>query len=380
MSDQSSNADDTQSKLSSSRRHDVDWIRTIAIFLLIVYHASISFQPWAEYAFFYRNDDSMEWLWTPMSMLNVWRIPILFLISGMGVAFAMRRRNTWALLKDRALRIFVPYLFGLFTIGPLVLYLIIIGIYENSAYFTYEPDPMHLWFLGNIFFYVVILLPLLYLLKNRPDNLYFRGVRAILRWPLGLGLFMFALPLMLETLIVDPTSFETYAETVHGFVYGLICFFIGFTAVSLQDDFWQAVRQVRWIAVAVGAVLFALRQVPSLEGEYPLFLHALESLSWMLAVIGFAAVYLNHPSPTLRYLRVAVYPVYIFHFPIQYGISYVLFPTALPPMLKFIILVGGTLALSFLLFEIVKRINYLRPLFGLKWIPRQQDKELATAS
>ena len=31
---------------TSQRRYDVDWLRTLALGLLIVYHAVVSFQPW----------------------------------------------------------------------------------------------------------------------------------------------------------------------------------------------------------------------------------------------------------------------------------------------------------------------------------------------
>ena len=37
---------------SSTRRYDIDWLRSIAIFLLMFYHAAIVFQPWAEYVGF----------------------------------------------------------------------------------------------------------------------------------------------------------------------------------------------------------------------------------------------------------------------------------------------------------------------------------------
>ena len=84
------------------RRHDVDWLRVLALGLLIVYHVVVSFQPWAQYIFFIQNKQSLEWLWLFMGMLNIWRIPLLFMISGMGARFAMERRSWKPLLKDRA--------------------------------------------------------------------------------------------------------------------------------------------------------------------------------------------------------------------------------------------------------------------------------------
>lgn len=75
----------------TERRHDIDWLRVIAIGLLLIYHIAIIFQPWAMFVGFIRSTESLEKLWTPMTMLNVWRIPFLFYVSGMGFYFAMKK-------------------------------------------------------------------------------------------------------------------------------------------------------------------------------------------------------------------------------------------------------------------------------------------------
>ena len=62
------------------RRYDIDWLRVIAIGLLLVYHTAICFQPWGFMLGFITNDKAIEALWIPMAMLNLWRIPILFFI------------------------------------------------------------------------------------------------------------------------------------------------------------------------------------------------------------------------------------------------------------------------------------------------------------
>ena len=80
----------------------VDALRTVALLLLIVYHATVVFQPWSAELGWIQNDEAIPQIWPFMEMLNVWRIPILFWLSGMGVRFAMDRRNNWALLKERS--------------------------------------------------------------------------------------------------------------------------------------------------------------------------------------------------------------------------------------------------------------------------------------
>lgn len=337
----------------------------MALGLLILYHVVVSFQPWARWIFFIQNDQSLPGLWVFMALINVWRIPILFLISGMGVRFAMERRNWKELLEDRTVRILLPFVAGYLLICP-------ISVYLAQAYYglstSYVPNEGHLWFLANIFGYVVVLLPLLVYLKNRPDHPVMRGLAAVVRSPFGIGLF--ALPPMIEAWLVNPASFATYAMTPHGFWLGMVCFFTGFLFVSLKDAFWQAVTRVRWVAMGGAALLYLGRLVAfELEGV-PNWLIALESMGWILAILGFASVYLNRPSKNLTYFSRAVYPVYILHMPIQFLIAYGLLPLPLPAILKLILLLIGTFGISLLAYEyVVRRLTWIRPLFGLTLTP-----------
>ena len=85
--------------------------------------------------------------------------------------------------------------------------------------------------------------------------------------------------------------------------------------ISLGDVFWQAVAGVRHVALVVAFLLYLVRLlVFQLAGE-PNLLSALESMSWMLAILGYGSLYLNEASVSLTYFSKAVYPIYIFHMP-----------------------------------------------------------------
>ena len=116
------NSTSEQVTVIGQRRYDVDWLRTLAMGLLIIYHIVISFQPWGYLIGFPQNDPTLDRLWILMAMINIWRIPILFVISGMGVGFAIKRRNWKQLLLDRTIRILLPFIFGFFLIAPIVAY------------------------------------------------------------------------------------------------------------------------------------------------------------------------------------------------------------------------------------------------------------------
>jgi peptidoglycan/LPS O-acetylase OafA/YrhL len=134
-----------------------------------------------------------------------------------------------------------------------------------------------------------------------------------------------------------------------------------------QDVFWPAVVRIRWVALAVALSLYLVRLlIFELQGELA-WLTALESMSWMLAILGFGSLYLNKPSRSLSYLGKAVYPVYIVHLPVQFTTAYFLLPLPLSAYLKLTVLLAGTFGFSILLYEyVLRRLKWIRPLFGVK--------------
>jgi peptidoglycan/LPS O-acetylase OafA/YrhL len=344
-----------------NRRYDIDWLRVIAIGLLVIYHIAIGFQPWGVFLGFIQNSETVEWIWTPMAMLNVWRIPLLFFVSGMGVYFAIQRRDWKALLIERTKRILVPYIFGILAIVPLHVW-----IWKNYYHqdMEFALSPMHLWFLGNIFVYVLIFTPLFFYLKKHPNGKFQQIMSKLLSHPAGLLLLM--IPFVAEAELLHPDSFEYYAMNAHGFWIGMLAFLTGFLCVYSGQAFWSTVTRWRWLMLAIAATLYTLRL---LEGEFiaPLYLKSIESNLWIFTVFGFGHRYLNKPSGALTYLSQSAYPIYILHMIFLYLASWLLFPMDMPAPFKLALVILLTFIGCFAAYElVVRRIRFVRPLFGLK--------------
>ncbi len=357
------------------RRYDIDWLRVIAIGLLLVYHIAIIFQPWALFIGFIRSEQPMESLWKPMTLLNVWRIPLLFYVSGMGVYFALRKRTWRQLVVERSRRILLPFVFGIVAIAPLHLYVL-------QAYYkmplSYYPHAGHLWFLGNIFIYVVLLSPLFFYLKKKGEGRFKKRLSRLLGNPLGplsLSLFFVA-----EVLLVRPQVFAMYAETWHGFFVGLLAFLFGFLFVHSGQDFWQTVRKWKWAYLGLAAGLYTLRLLAfNTQGPGPLM--ALESNCWIVGLFGLGYQFLNRPSASLRYLSQAAYPVYIIHMFVLYAGAALILPLQMPVLMKFVAIVAFTGIGCFLLYELViRRVGLLRPLFGLKKEAKHRTEKAVPAT
>ncbi len=359
------------------RRHDIDWLRVIAIGLLLIYHIAIIFQPWAMFIGFIRSPELMESLWVPMTALNVWRIPLLFYVSGMGVFFALRKRNWKQLLGERGKRILLPFVFGIVAITPLHMY--IFQDYYNMP-LGYYPHAGHLWFLGNIFVYVLVLSPLFFYLKKNELGRFKKFLSSLMSHPLGpLSLSVFFIA---EVLLVKPQMFELYAETWHGFFIGLLAFFFGFILMYSGKTFWQTLLKCRWLYAGLAIGLYLVRFLV-FNLKSPGYLIAIESNCWIFGLFGFGYRYLNRPSGLLSYLTTAAYPVYIIHMFVLYAGAYLILPLNIPVILKFIGIVGITAIFCYLIYEfIIRRIGILRPLFGLKGtgfqVPKTIPKTIGT--
>lgn len=346
---------------NTNRRYDIDWLRVIAIGLLLIYHIGIGFQPFGVLIGFIQSNQPLGALWVPMSMLNIWRIPLLFFVSGMGVCFAIRKRNWKQLLLERGRRILVPFLFGMFAIVPLHVFLW--QKYYNQE-ISYSIHPVHLWFLANIFVYVLLLTPLFFYLKRNENGRFHRGLQKLFAKPWGL--LVVVLTFVLEAILVKPLTYETYAMTLHGFLMGLLAFLFGFLFIYSGEGFWNTVRKWRYLTLFFALGLFLLRYL-EFQLLAPRYLLAIESNLWIFAAFGFANKHLRKPGRALPYLTRAAYPVYIIHMVFLYLGSYLFIPMDISPWLQFLLVLVFTFAGCFALYELlIRRVKFLRPLFGLK--------------
>ena len=158
-----------------------------------------------------------------------------------------------------------------------------------------------------------------------------------------------------------------YAKNWHGFFIGFLAFFFGYLFVYTGSAFWKTVSKWKWFYIGLATILFLIR-FTGFESISNMYLTSLESILWILSVFGIGYSYLNKQSALLSYLSKAVYPVYIIHMFVLYAGALLILPLNLHPMLQFIGITVFTFIVCFLIYEFVlKRVMFLRPLFGLKW-------------
>src|SRR3546814_12773400 len=73
----------------------------------------------AEWDFHIKSAYLAEWLQWPMIFLNRWRMPLLFVISGIAIGLSLHGRSLGRFMALRCWRLLLPLAFGMLLIVPI---------------------------------------------------------------------------------------------------------------------------------------------------------------------------------------------------------------------------------------------------------------------
>jgi peptidoglycan/LPS O-acetylase OafA/YrhL len=361
--------------LPTYRRYDLDWLRVIAFFLLILFHAGMAF---VEFPWHIKNPQTSHGLTLLWAFLHGWRMPLLFLVSGAGIWYALRSRGPMGFIVERSRRLLVPLIFGVLVIVPPQVYLerltqgatytSYLDFYPNffeGFYFSSSGgnfSPHHLWFIGSLFVYCMVLLPLLVFLKSPAGKIWIDRFDAILSSVAGL--YSVALAFYLLNLIWAGGFFLNSGSA--------LTILLGFLFVSSQRV-WATLVELRLISLLIAGVCFpvSLWIYFALPGPIPRWqsdlVHIPAVLATIYAILGFAYTFRDYSNAFLSYVNEGVYPFYIIHQAVSVAIVYYVVPLTLNLWVKFGIVIVGTATITLFIYHFgVRPFRFVRPLFGLK--------------
>ncbi len=375
------------------RQYGLDWLRIGVFILLIFYHTGMFFNTEGWHAKSLNANDAMEpfmWLSSP------WRLPLLFLISGVAMRFLSDRLGSGKFALDRLWRLFPVILFGMYVIVPPQSYseLRIAGIIESGYWDFFRqyagqwdgpwelhtPTWNHLWYVVYLFVYSLLLAPVIPLLRKLADSRFMQAVgRGSAQGWVGLaGLVL--LPL-LPFLVVRFTLFdhfptthdltEDWANHANSFSMVLIGYFM-----AKNDGLWRGIDRALPVVGGLTAILLAYLFWAYTHIEIALSDPALIWTARMarivfmwsiiLTLLGAARRWLDHDGPVRRYLTAAVFPWYILHQTITIMVGFAIRDAGFGVWTEFAIVVGATFAGCIIGFEIVRHIPVLRLVLGMK--------------
>lgn len=365
---------------SAARRYDLDWLRVIAFAFLILYHVGMFYVTWDWHV---KSPFASEALEPLMRLIAPWRLPLLFFISGVALKFLMDKLPARRLVPQRLARLGIPILFGFFVwVTPQAYHELLakgetgpdyLAFWWQYLDFDFEfsiitPTYNHLWYVVYILLYTLILVPLrpvLEWLRGPFDHLYTgRGKVPFLLLPVVLFIVYDALlsdAFPVTHAIVD--DWFNHANSLTMVVFGYLA--------AKSAPFWQAIDRARHLALALAVTLGIVRLAASLSfvpatGMWEGIL-SLVRIAYCMAVIaamlGYAQRHLNRTSPALQCLTGAVFPYYILHQTLIVCLG--AWATGLSVWAEAPVILLGTIMGCALGYEIVRRVSFLRPLFGL---------------
>ena len=373
-------------KRASTRVHYLDWLRVLGVLAVIFYHTTRLFnsEDWHV-----KNGITCGWvdIWNDFAL--TWLMPLLFVISGISLFYAVGKSGAAKFVKDKVLRLLVPLLVGMFTHCALQVYLERLthgdfsgtffqfipyyfqGYYSgNPATGNFAGTGMHLWYLLWLFVFTLLLYPLMRWLLGRR-----KGVLAWLGNALSQpgAVFLLALPLFLFALDSEDAPFLLWWEAGWPLLAYLWLILAAFLLAS-SERLLDRVQRMRWISLALAVVVMGATAFSAYSGGDRALgwcLRTLSSWCWVLAFVGLARQYLTRRTPFLQYANEAVLPCYVLHQTVILGVGYFVVQWAISGLLKWAIILALSLTIIMALYEfLIRRFNVMRVLFGLKWRPK----------
>jgi glucan biosynthesis protein C len=364
------------------RRYDLDWLRVLAVLLLVPFHTALIFSLDPDDIVYVKDVVESPVLKEMAHLMWLWHMPLLFLIAGASVWFALQFRSLGRYLLERLTRLVIPTVFAITVPIPLMVYVQFIDGSRFDSFWQFYTQffridfgdlsgysgtftPAHLWFVVFLFVFAVVTLPLFLYLRRESGRRLIGKVVAFFELP-GM-IFVLALPLAVAVELFDIGGKAPLLYLVL-FIYGY---------VLVADERFQAILDKHAASGAILGLFFAaaFNIILALDGSR-LLVHLAYYLSrwcWVVAILGFGHRYLNKGNRLLRYLGEASYPFYILHLPVNTIVGYFIIQWPVSIAVKFLVINVLTFLATYAVYEVlVKRIGVMRFLFGMKPKPRPQ--------
>ncbi len=381
------------------RRHELDWMRVIAVLMLFFYHSARVF----DFSDFYvKNPTLSTGAEVFVAVLDVW-FPLFFFIAGASAWFALKKRSASQFASERTRRLLVPFVFGvlflatpqvycvyiqqqgntasvaqfiryLFSVPPLTA--IVAGQVDEARIVAYTWEMAHLWFVAYLLFFALVCLPLFSSIKDGR----LRGVRDRLagfcdrrKW----GILLFGIPMALVfTALVLP---EYLARMIF-----IVPFALGFILYS-DDRFGRAIDRAGLISFVSALVLTGVTGAVAAMGWLEVsgvlvipvgILIGATMWAWLLTLVAGGRHLFNFSNSLLEYANDASYPFYILHQTVLVAIALAIVELNVPWLVKYCLLLVGTLGITAAVYELlVRRLRPARFLFGMRPLPRPAGPE-----
>lgn len=356
------------------RKHYIDNLRSLAILILIPYHAAMAWNCWGEPNYMMFGSDRV--LSSLIVFFSPFLMPLLFLLAGISTKFALSKRTAGQYVFERVKRLIVPLVFGTLIFMPVMTYLADKHNckYEGSflshykVFFTKFTDLTgadggfsfgQFWFLLYLFVISLICLGIILIQKK----IRAKGVPELPLWTVVLS----GLPIPLISGIL-----EINGKSILLYIY---IFLIGYYVFS-NDETVKKISRFKFVFLAVGLVFEILNIWLFIwSGKSMDILNGItnDMTTWfmMLALMGLGNDYMDKNGKLSSYLSRRSFAFFSLHYICLVVMQYLMAGLfADNTALLFTVPVITAYALSFLITEAFVRIPVLSFLTGVKTVSK----------
>ena len=357
------------------RKHWIDNLRWVTVLLVLFYHV----------IYFYNNKgvfggiggfgpypDTPQYQDVVMYILYPFFMPLLFILAGISARYALQRKSAGEWFKARTRKLLVPGTIGLFVFHWMVGYFNTVvadrqGVFEGIPGFV-KYGIMAVSGIGPLWFIQLLWLLCLVLLLvrklDRNDRFWNWCGKANIVWIILLGVLYW---LGAQTLIKNPRPDSADGlVNLYKPVFYLISFLLGyfvFSHAEVQEKLGKAWIPLLASAVVAGGILIGTTfGQDNTSGKYMSSpLNCLYGWLMCLAMMAWFKARFDRTSPFATYLAKSSFGLYIVHYLVVASLGYMMKNyTQLPPWAMYVILTVAVFTLSPLLYEIIRRIPFVR--------------------
>mgnify|MGYP001816011009 FL=1 len=192
-----------------------------------------------------------------------------------------------------------------------------------------------------------------------------------------IGLFVFVIPVIITEALLRPRYGE-YLSWADFFQYSMF-FLVGYVFI-IHENFRSLVRKYTYLLLVIAIISsgYTLAQMAQgIQGETGLIaiiystIQIVSSYSWVLFFFGLSQRKLNFNNKYLNSLNTGVLPFYILHQTVIIMIGFYVVSLDLSMLSKFLIILTTSLISTILLYQLIRRVNALRFVFGMKKLNRK---------
>lgn len=378
---------------NTERQTYLDWLRILSIAGVLFFHSAMPFV--AEDGWHLKNAETSNLLMESNFFLHLFRMPLLFFISGTVSYYMMQKRSAVTFIGLRFRRLFIPLLAGMFIIVPPQIYMERLASGYQGNFWSWYPDVFnfilypkgsfswhHLWFIAYLFIYDIMLAPLFSWMSAGKSETFINLLESLTR---GKRVYLLIIPGVIWYALFSRKYPETNDLINDGgyFIYWIFFLLAGFICV-VQPKLMDSLERNRRFALTTGflAIMFLnyLRwnKIEPGNQDWPftshLYVYLFDAIKpivawgWVLALVGYGKHYLNRKASALNYMNQAAYPFYILHQTVIVILVYYLIPLQHESILsKYIYTLGFTFFITLLTYHLLIRPFALtRLLFGMK--------------